>query len=1476
MTTNDEKTHIPKFHDNVGDSFHLWKLRMSAIFHDKGVLDLVNGKVSKPGDTASSDERAAYAKLMARAKALIILGLGDRPLKAVQKHADDPATLWAKLALRYASKTTSTKLMLLNEVFNHRYTAGTALVDHIADMELSFTKLSAAGQDLDELLQVSALLSSLSGIPDYEPTIAAIRTMDEAKATWETVTSRLIDESHERNQASSAEARLAVSAATPAARGPRTGGDKRRGGRGGRRGRGGKGGSKGGGKSGGQPGGSQPGASGQPRLTVLHCDDGSAGEDSTSTATLNVTSGPPDAVDFLIDSGASHHMCCDVRLFSSLENCDEKRIKLGDTREVLCTQKGVVDIEVKIHPDVKPFWLRLINVLCVPALRMNILSVSAMDTSRIRVAFSLGRVELYDTDTRQRLGSGVRQSDGLYWLHAQLKIDGLLHTAMVERNLNPEQLWHARLGHLNQRALRTILADEGYKADPNASPATVDCEDCTEAKGTRGPHDQPLVRPGDSPGTCVFMDLCGPMPTQSWGGGRYLLLFVDGATRYIWHDTLESKSETCDAIERFIANFDATFPHRVRRLHSDNGGEFVNNRVKALLNDTGIAHSLTVPYNPRSNGVVERANRTVVERIRALLISGRLDLRFWAEAAIHAVRTLNVVPKPVLGNISPHEALYKSAPNLSNFRVFGCRAYMPINPAARRKLSPKMHRCILLASGVGNLFRVFEPHTQLLHIVRHVRCNEREIPGYGTPPSARDDITTTTHNNYNRDDHAELAFSDDERDDAIGDTPATEVCDDDDMPDDEAGADVNVPAEQAGHEDVAAAQPAAGGDPGAGPSEQLTDRQREALTHMPHRRSGRIADQPAPDYNEQSDDDNFVDANTASANTLSAQSNDEPSTQHNADGTVTMRHKGKTRVIARGTVEPSDTRRRDTSTGNVRDAYVETANEVREQIALAAMGTVDPDSPSLAQALNSPERNEWLAAIYTELQAVLDRGTLRRVPRPQGKRVLNTKMVLKVKRRPDNSVERYKARLVVLGFQQGPGDFDKTFSPVADFTTVRVFLTGSAKRGEKVHHIDIANAFLYALLAEELYISLPRYLDDVMPGLDLDDASGAYVYQLLRSLYGLRQAPRVWYEHLTSALRKLGLHPLQHAESGFAGLIDGASITVIVYVDDLLVATSCDRALATFKRGLSTHFDMRDFREVSAFLNVAIERRMNAFTLSQRGYVEKILDTFNMRDANPAPTPIEPAKYRALTERRERTDEEAAVMATVPYRKLVGMLLYLSTHTRPDIAFAVAILARHMAAPRPVHWVAGKRILRYLRGTANFALHLGAADLRLSAYADADWAGGADRLSVTGNLVLLGGAPVLWRSAKQPCTALSTTEAEYVSLSTVARDVHWLRRLCRELGMAQDKPTPLYEDNTGAIAWASDIGNFRRNKHIDVRVHHVRELVDSNDLAIMHVPTNEQRADVLTKPHHGPGLVAGRDRLGVRAPRASSGASSSS
>ena len=156
-----------------------------------------------------------------------------------------------------------------------------------------------------------------------------------------------------------------------------------------------------------------------------------------------------------------------------------------------------------------------------------------MDTSCMRLDLRNGHCEFSDVVTQQHICSGTRRNEGLYWARASLKDSPStsINTAVTFKQTTPEQLWHARLGNVNQTSLRRILSDEGYNANPHAKPSTMDCDDCTEARGTRGRREQPLVRRDDTPASCVFMNLCGPMQSPSWGGARYLILVIDGATR---------------------------------------------------------------------------------------------------------------------------------------------------------------------------------------------------------------------------------------------------------------------------------------------------------------------------------------------------------------------------------------------------------------------------------------------------------------------------------------------------------------------------------------------------------------------------------------------------------------------------------------------------------------------------------------------------------------------------------------------------------------------------------------------------------------------------------------------------------------------------------------------------------------------------------------------------------------------------------
>jgi hypothetical protein len=235
-----------------------------------------------------------------------------------------------------------------------------------------------------------------------------------------------------------------------------------------------------------------------------------------------------------------------------------------------------------------------------------------------------------------------------------------------------------------------------------------------------------------------------------------------------------------------------------------------------------------------------------------------------------------------------------------------------------------------------------------------------------------------------------------------------------------------------------------------------------------------------------------------------------------------------------------------------------------------------------------------------------------------------------------------------------------------------------------------------------------------------------------------------------------------------------------------------------------------------------------------------VLARFGMETCNAARTPAEAAQGRP---------SDSAADDAFPYREAVGCLMYLATCTRPDIAYAVSYLARSTCSPS-AHDVAGvKRVLRYLRGTIDCGVRLGGGDLKLTAYADADYASeAASRRSVSGNLAIFGGGPVLWSSRLQACVTLSTVEAEYVSLCGVAQSVIWLRGLLQDLGAPQRQPTVIYEDNLGAISLAKGQQVGRRSKHIDVRYHYVREQHEGGVIEVTHCASADMLADILTKP----------------------------
>jgi hypothetical protein len=265
--------------------------------------------------------------------------------------------------------------------------------------------------------------------------------------------------------------------------------------------------------------------------------------------------------------------------------------------------------------------------------------------------------------------------------------------------------------------------------------------------------------------------------------------------------------------------------------------------------------------------------------------------------------------------------------------------------------------------------------------------------------------------------------------------------------------------------------------------------------------------------------------------------------------------------------------------------------------------------------------------------------------------------------------------------------------------------------------------------------------------------------------------------------------------------------------------------------------------------------------LDQSAYIKEILIKFNMENCKIAKSPSQPGYCLSAS----MSPKE---MASVPYRELVGALNWLATSTRSDIAHAVSCLSRFLNNPGRKHWTAAKRVVRYLKGTSSEGLGFHTNDDKSSTlvgYSDSDWAGDVDsRRSTSGYIFLLAGSAISWKSRLQPITACSSTEAEYIALSEATKQAVWLRNLLGELGVLQNGPTIIYEDNQGCISISQNRRSDKRTKHIDIRFHYTRDQIEAERISVKYCTSHSMQADVLTKEPNAPRLTETKGLIGLQ------------
>lgn len=514
---------------------------------------------------------------------------------------------------------------------------------------------------------------------------------------------------------------------------------------------------------------------------------------------------------------------------------------------------------------------------------------------------------------------------------------------------------------------------------------------------------------------------------------------------------------------------------------------------------------------------------------------------------------------------------------------------------------------------------------------------------------------------------------------------------------------------------------------------------------------------------------------------------------------------------------------------------------------------------TLTEALSSQDTKEkWLQAMKEEMESHKDNNTWELCDLPEGRKAIGCKWVFKTKVDSSGKIKRFKARLVAKGFTQKFGeDYDQVFAPVAKQTTFRILLSIASAKKLLVHHLDVKTAFLNGKLSETIYMKQP-------PGFENQNKN--LVCRLKRGIYGLKQAAKLWNDEIHRALTSKGFERSKADPCLYSMNMNGEMVYVLIYVDDMAIVAKSTQTMNKVKSMLTSQFKTQDLGEIKHYLGIEVTRDCDdIFHLNQSQYIRKIVNEFGLSSAKASDVPIHVSYGKASS-----NSDDSLILSNAQYQKLLGCLLYVSVNTRPDIAASISILAQKVSQPRQEDWNELKRVLKYLKGTADLKLALGYKNYSgefLLGYSDANWAEDkTNRKSNSGHVFLINGAAVCWSARKQSLVALSTCEAEFVALSEACRAASWIRKLLIDMKESMTKPTTILEDNQSCLNLVEQEERLSdRSKHIDTRFHFVKDYIKSGLVACKYCPTEKMLADVLTKPIAAAKFKQFRSHLGLHA-----------
>ena len=1423
--------------DFHGKNYIQWKSIIPAYLkQDEEIWDVIKGKVVPPEapktGEMTADQKAQYAKyqkIADRARLLIIDSLDEKLVTKLFYGITETATpsmMWTLIAKEFNNQESLCQRLVMTKFLRFKFNPHMNIQDNLNAFSRLQTEASEAGVSIDPKIQIQTLLQSLP--PVWNPVLLSWATREEPDKSIDKLIDIIKAEAirmYPEKEVTRASAMLSQMKIRPGAQ--RRGGFRRRGTHNRRFVN--------------QVSSNAPGPSTQhrgprPNTQNVRCyncggtghfknqcrkpkrTNGQASQQARDKAhrprahiaEAFMMMGQMHAYEddyeydiFIIDSGATDHLVKSKDWYETFsESCDTREVRLGssdklpvrgtgDARLTVMANEGIVDIDLK-------------NVLYVPGLRKNLLSISKLTANGFKINFSeniltiekdgiiimvpkekgLYKMRLIDERDQRDLTSHYAPEEEQFLkdrtdsdsdeeenpprrsLAALAEEDKYIETS-DKKNHNETGKFslkemHERLGHIGKTNLiHFIKGMKGKYIDDLGQ-----CNTCVMAKQRRSSYrSKPDEAKAKEPGT-IIADLCY-MPVASHDGGHHFLLLTDEYSKFRKVYILENKFQTIKAVKHYVSWFRNIFGKDITRFHSDRGTEFKNQKIRKLMNSIGAEQTFSNPQTPQQTGVAERGNLTLLQTIKTMLLATTInEAKFlWAEAAKYAVELWNMLTLRKDTKISAYEIFYKKKPYIRKFHEFGTPVSVHNKYGDKLDINGSLGIFVgLLPHGLG--YKVFLPEENEFvdskDVVFLKKLSDKEQKEFKVIMK-----------------RAVEANKEGQRFTVSGET----IADDDSDTDTDSDADANTaelkdPRE--GKKRIAFARKE-NSQPWSGIANKAPEKIRSSLSNP--------------------DEQDFTSRNDNEPDAIGVTCNLPLREQKNSI-----------------------------------DALVhETYHSLKEEVENND-GAEKAEPASYNEAMSSPEKEQWLAAIKEELQTMESLKAWRVVDLPPGRKTIDTKWVLR-KKCPPNGPVRYRARLVARGFRQREGvDFatDEIYSPTARSDSIRTVLSIAAEKGLCLKQFDVAAAFVQAELEDDVYIQIPQGVTNVPRG---------KVLKLQRALYGLRQSSYVWNRALSKVIMKLGLRPTDSDPCVFARHGD-EMVIVCVYVDDGMIAAKNEKVALKFIEELRKLFKVSS-GELNYFLGLQIEvDQDNNIFVHQAKYANEIVKRFKVEYSRPASTPCDPSIYKIDPEGPATKND---------FRSLIGSLLFLSCGTRPDICFATAYLSRFLDRCTEEHWEAGIRVLKYIKGCPNLGIKFKSNSKEgTMVYSDADFASDSDRKSTSGTLITRQEAPIIWRTSKQSTVATSSAESELIAAAETLKLSMWLTNFLKELKI--EELHCMFIDNLACISLIKKQAAYKRVKHIEISCYMIRDRYQKGLIKIQHCPSKELKSDFLTKPSRSVGL----------------------